>query len=88
MKTGQLTQEPVECSTESQRKQILKYLQKPGNTLTSLQALHLFGCARLSGRIHELRHDYGYPIASRMITTLSGKRVAEYKLDSQFKMEL
>ena len=64
--------------TESQNTQILNYLKK-GNSITALEALRLFGCLRLSGRIHELRH-IGHDIQTRIIATLTGKRIAEYYL--------
>jgi len=63
---------------ESQEKQIINYLRK-GNKLTSLEALTMFGCLRLSGRIHRLRNQ-GYFIMTNIIKTNSGKRIAEYEL--------
>ena len=62
--------------TESQNKQIARHL-KDGKRITSLEALRLYGCLRLSGRIHDLRRD-GLNIETRMIDTLTGKRIAEY----------
>ena len=62
---------------ESQEKQIRDYLLT-GKSLTSLQALNLFGCLRLSARIYDLI-DYGVPIESEMIE-VNGKRVAQYKM--------
>ena len=38
----------------SQSKQILNYLKK-GYSLSSLEALHKFGCFRLAARIYDLR---------------------------------
>ena len=43
-----------EESNASQCAKILAYLKK-GLTLTSLEALKLFGCMRLASRIHDLR---------------------------------
>lgn len=63
-------------STESQNAQIRRYLEQ-GKTLTSLEALRLFGCLRLSGRIFDLRRQ-GISIEARDLKTLSGKRVSEY----------
>ena len=63
---------------ESQEKMILRFLQN-GNSITSLQALHLFGCFRLSGRIFDLKQK-GYNITTEMIITTSEKRIASYKL--------
>lgn len=48
-----------------------------GGTLTVAQALTDFGIYALSQRCTDLRAD-GYPVASRMIETPSGKRIAEY----------
>ncbi len=63
----------------SQNKQIIKHL-KQGKTLTSLQALQLFGCARCASRIHDLR-SFGFNITTNMIIK-NGKRIAEYKLEA------
>ena len=62
---------------ESQQKQIRDYLLS-GKSLTPLEALTLFGCFRLSARIHDLI-GYGVPIESKMIE-LNGKRIAQYTI--------
>lgn len=49
--------------------------------MTPIQALALFGCFRLSARIKNLR-DAGCAIVTRIVTTKSGKRVAEYRIPS------
>jgi len=67
--------------TETQNKSIKKYLID-GNSLTSLEALNLFGCLRLSGRIYDLKKE-GLPISARDKKTASGKRVAEYYIDKK-----
>jgi len=59
----------------SQNDQIFAYLKK-GNTLTALEALDLFGCMNLKGRINELKKDHD--IDKKMVKTRSGKRVARY----------
>jgi hypothetical protein len=64
--------------TVSQNNLIRQHLES-GKILTSLDALRRFGCLRLSGRIHNLRHDHGLPIKSEMVDR-EGKRVAEYSL--------
>jgi len=69
----------MKASTDSQNYQIRQHLEQ-GKTLTSLEALRLFGCLRLSGRIYEL-HRLGVPVKSRVLKTLSGKRVAEYYIE-------
>ena len=66
-------------TTESQTKQIADHLRR-GKRITSLDALRLFGCLRLSGRIYDLRRNDNMPIQKRTITTLTGKRIAEYYL--------
>ena len=61
----------------TQNKQIINYLQQ-GKTLTSLEALKLFGCFRLSARIAELKNQ-GFNITSNNIKE-NGKTFAEYRL--------
>jgi len=62
---------------ESQSYQIREYLLQ-GNTITALEALKLFGCFRLSGRIYDLRKE-GTNISSTIVK-VNGKRVAEYSI--------
>ena len=62
---------------ESQSYQIREYLLQ-GNTITAMDALRLFGCFRLSGRIYDLRKE-GLNI-STTIVKINGKRVAEYSI--------
>ena len=64
---------------ESQTKAIKEHLMS-GNGLTPLGALHLYGCLRLSGRIHDLRNKHGLSIRTDMIE-VNGKRVARYTLE-------
>jgi hypothetical protein len=59
----------------SQTKAITEHLMK-GNGITSLGALHLYGCLRLSGRINDLRNR-GMNILTEMIE-VNGKRIAKY----------
>ena len=65
-------------TTETQCRQIADYLGK-GLTLTSLEALNLFGCFRLSSRIHDLRVA-GYNIIVDRVKTSTGKTVAQYRM--------
>lgn len=69
----------------TQRKQILEHLKKHGK-ITSMEAIELFGCTRLSGRIHDLRAE-GYTILTEMTEgkTRSGHpcRYATYYLDRE-----
>ena len=63
----------------SQTKAIREHLMK-GNGITSLGALHLYGCLRLSGRIYDLRNKHGLPIRTDMVE-INGKRVVKYTLE-------
>lgn len=62
---------------ESQSYQIREYLLQ-GNSITAMEALRLFGCFRLSGRIYDLRKE-GTNISSTIIK-INGNRVAEYSI--------
>jgi len=64
--------------TDSQNELILRHL-KAGKPITAMEALRLYGSLRLSGRIYDLRRR-GFPIDARTVTTLTGKRIAEYFL--------
>ena len=50
-----------------------------GNTLTSLEALNLFGCMRLASRIHDLR-ERGMAIKKGRVTTPTGKSITQYSI--------
>ena len=50
---------------KTQNERILKFL-KSGKTITPLQALRMFGCFRLAGRIFELKKA-GHKIMPEMI---------------------
>ena len=71
---------PTKCATQAER--IADYL-KQGHTLTAMEALHMFGCFRLTSRICDIRRNYGWNIASERIVTPTGKRVARYRLISE-----
>jgi len=64
--------------SNDQASKILDYL-KSGRRITPIEALNLFGCFRLGGRIYDLKQR-GHKIESTMIKLASGKRVAEYRL--------
>ena len=68
---------------ESQENQIRDYLLT-GKSLTSLQALHLFGCLRLSARIYDLIKQ-GFLIDSKIIE-VNKKRVSQYKITENEKV--
>ena len=59
------SQEVAKSRKKSQKESILEYMAD-GNSITQLDALSLFGCARLAARIGDLRKD-GYPIRSKMV---------------------
>lgn len=61
-----------------QKRAILAYLMA-GNRLTHLDALHMFGCARLAARAGELKAE-GYPIFCDMVKR-GKKRWGEYRLE-------
>ena len=64
----------------SQSQAILDYLQS-GHVLTPLEALQKFGCFRLAARVHDLRAA-GHNIVGHTVDTGSGKKVAQYHLQS------
>ena len=66
------------ASSASQCTQIKNWL-KAGKTLTSLEALNLFGCMRLASRINDLRKQ-GMNIHTEKIITATGKRVTRYSI--------
>jgi hypothetical protein len=63
---------------KTQNQKILEHLDE-GKKLTALQALKLFGCMRLSGRIYDLRSQ-GYDIGVESYRTKNNKTVARYYL--------
>lgn len=63
---------------QTQKQAILAALQD-GRSLTPIEALAEFGCFRLGARIHELREE-GYAIATDIIQTYGGARIARYRL--------
>lgn len=73
---------PNSNTSNSQRAAIRRHLEA-GNSLTALQALNHFGCARLASRIDELRQA-GMNIETNWlwVENRNGKRVrvAEYRL--------
>lgn len=70
---------PNEMSSQSQCKMIASWLMQ-GKSITSMEALNLFGCARLASRINDLKNR-GMNIDKEMIVTpYTNKRVAKYFL--------
>lgn len=77
---------------KTHNEKIKGYLLK-GNTLTSLQALKLFGCARLAARIYDIREEIQdnkepYLLHSEMIKLSNGKRVARYSIEKKSKKKV
>jgi hypothetical protein len=66
---------------QTQNDAILAWLET-GAGITPLDALHRFGCFRLGARIFDLRRR-GWEIDSTMVKTVTGKRIALYKLKSE-----
>ena len=66
----------------SQTTQILLYM-KAGNSITPIQALEMFGSFRLGARIFSIR-KMGINIDTKLITTNTGKVVAEYSLGKTY----
>lgn len=62
--------------TDGQNYKIRQWLLA-GFTLTSLEALDMFGCMRLAARICELK-DRGMKIKAEKVMTTSGKYVTQY----------
>lgn len=67
------------ATVTSQNEQIKAHLEA-GKSLTAIEALHLFGCLRLSGRIHDLK-EAGMNIHSERVKR-NGKHIAEYSLSN------
>jgi hypothetical protein len=63
--------------TDSQNALIKGWLLN-GYSITTLEALNMFGCFRLSARIANLK-DQGLPVISEMVL-VNDKRVARYYL--------
>jgi hypothetical protein len=63
-------------SNPSQAELIRQHLEA-GKTITALEALYEFGCARLSARIHELIHRANLPIDSELVFE-NGKHYSRY----------
>lgn len=66
-------------SSASQNARIKSWLLQ-GHTLTSLEALNLFGCMRLASRIHDLRES-GLNIHKERVQVPSGKYVTRYSVE-------
>lgn len=67
-----------EKQSNSQCNMIADWLRK-GYSITSLEALNMFGCFRLASRIHDLK-ERGMNIGKKIVTLPNQKRVCEYFL--------
>lgn len=61
----------------NQRFHIIIYLKIHGS-ITSMQALEYFGCARLASRIHEIRKMLGYKKIVSEFVSKRGKTFVKY----------
>lgn len=68
------------ASSASQTRAIREWLMQ-GKSITPMTALREFGCFRLGARIWDLRHIHGLDIVNEWLTTPSGKRIANYRLN-------
>jgi hypothetical protein len=62
----------------AQKASLFAHLQR-GETITQLEARHVYGIERLASRIEELRRD-GHDIVSTEKTDAKGKRYVQYSL--------
>lgn len=68
---------PKKHGEQSQTQKIANYLLK-GRSLTSLQALKLFGCFRLASRVREIRETY--KVKTEIVKTKGGSRIGKYSI--------
>lgn len=64
---------------KTQEANILAHLES-GRAITPLDALNLYKCFRLGGRIYDLKKR-GYKIEKKMVQTPGGAHVASYFLE-------
>ena len=57
--------------------QLIKAHLESGKTITSYEALELYGCFRLASRIYDIKSS-GYAINKDMIELPNGKFIASY----------
>jgi len=71
---------------KGQNSQILSYM-KEGNSITTLQALELFGCFRLASRINDIKNQ-GHRVEKEMVKTPNtGKKVAKYYMPEHIEFK-
>jgi hypothetical protein len=64
---------------KGQSDRILEYM-RAGNKITPLEALDLFGCLRLGGRIFELKEE-GHNVLDEWVVLPNKKRVKRYWIE-------
>jgi hypothetical protein len=77
LSASNLSLSPNAEDRKSQCRLILNHLKEW--PITAMDALSLYKCFRLAARICDLKKE-GYSIDKRMITTMTGKKVAQYFL--------
>ena len=70
----------------SQIQDIKNYMVK-GNSITSIEALNLFGCFRLASRINDIK-GLGIDVKSQFVKVDSGKDIKEYWINRADCIEL
>ena len=66
-----------ECASQCEK---IRAWLLDGRSITSWQAIMMFGCTRLAARVHDIR-DQGIDVKVRKKITPKGSYVAEYYLD-------
>lgn len=61
----------------TQKQKILNHIKRHGK-ITSIEAVYRYRITRLSARIYELRHNDGYPIASKHVYKKSNGQFIHY----------
>jgi len=68
---------------KSQKENILEYL-KQGHSITPIEALNKFGCFRLAAVVFDLKVEANLIITTMIDDKKTGKRYAQYTLDTLF----
>lgn len=71
-----------EEAAATQCSRILDHL-KSGLTITAIEALRMFGCSNLAGRIWDLRHKHDLCIITERVVTENWKYITQYSLYSE-----
>jgi hypothetical protein len=73
-----MNENPNQEQAATQVEHIIQHLQS-GKSITTLEALNLYGCFRLTSRIYDIKQR-GVTVYKHFIKTASGKYVAQYAL--------